>query len=278
MQRRPGVRSAAFVAIAVSVVAPVLAACSSRTPIVREVPLVREVLPDPPFPEGWRIVDLTMPLDAAVPRVAHARQFPFERIELEPESPDGVRTGAFTAMEHMGTHLAAPRTRAGAGSSVDAFGASDLLLPLVVLDLPPNLGPTGVYPVEELVADERERGLFPPGAVVVLRTRRAGPPHPGFSPAAIELLAQRRVRVVGTDATGVDPSTSAGAPAQAAGARAGVWFLSNLRRVDDLPSRGAFVVVGVLPVVGAAGAPARVVALVRQDADVQPPPGRDARP
>ena len=238
------------------------AACSSHSPIVRGVPLVRDVLPDPPFPEGWRVVDLTLPLDAAAPRAPHAKQFPFERIDLAPTAAGGPRTGAFTAMEHMGTHLAAPRTRVEAGASVDTFGGADLLLPLVVVDLPPKLPADGALPLEEIVADERENGLFPPGAAVILRTRRPSAPHPGLSLAATRLLADRKVRILGTDAPAIDASALRDAPSQSAAAQAGLFVLLNLRHLDDLPPRGAYVVVGALPVVGASGSPARVVALV----------------
>jgi kynurenine formamidase len=245
-------------------------ACSSHSPIVREVPLVRDVLPDPPFPEGWRAIDLTLPLDAAAPRASHPRQFPFERIELPPDAPGGARSGAFTAMEHMGTHLAAPRTRFDGGATVDTFGGTDLLLPVVVLDLPPNLAPDAPLPVEEIAADERDRGLFPRGAAILLRTRRPAAPHSGFSVAGARLLGERRARIVGTDAPAIDASASKDGPAQQAAADAGVFLLANLRNLDELPPRGAWLVVGVLPVVGASGAPARVVALVPTDPGGRP--------
>jgi kynurenine formamidase len=41
-----------------------------------------------------------------------------------------------------------------------------------------------------------------------------------------------------------------------------VWFVAGLADLARVPPRGATVVVGAIPVAGAAGAPARVLALV----------------
>jgi kynurenine formamidase len=76
---------------------------------------------------------------------------------------------------------------------------------------------------------------------------------------------------VGSDAPSCDTSAAPRAPAQAVAASLGVCTLVNLRRLEHLPRRGAYVVVGALPIVGGAGAPARVVALVPPDAPAPPP-------
>jgi kynurenine formamidase len=250
-------------------------ACSSDTPIVSAVPLVNQVLPPPPFPQGWRTVDLTRPLDDTAPHVRHPRQFPFERIEFPPAERTAPRTGAITTMEHMGTHVAAPRTREPLGATVERLPAADLMVPLAVVDPPAGAATQFGMTVDALRDWERENGAIPPGAAVVLRTGSAGGDgsHAGWTGPAIRwLAAEREARFVGTDAPTLDPSGATRAPAQAVAAGVGAWGLVSLTALESVPRRGAFAVVGVLPVVGAAGAPARVVALVPPDALADAPP------
>ena len=219
--------------------------------------------PAAPFPDAWSVVDLTRPLDGDAPFAAHPDGFPFERIPLTvPEGTDW-NAGAYSALEQMGTHVAAPRARHGAGATVDLIPARDLLLPLAVVDVPSG---TGAAPVTEttLAAHEAVHGPIPAGALVLLRTGGDGDGlHSGWSEGAIRFLANRGVRAVGTDARSIDPGpAAAAAPAQKAGSARGLWFVVNLRNLGRLPSRGAQGVVGALPIVGGTGAQARVLALV----------------
>lgn len=271
-----GARSAALAVAAIAALA--LPACRSDTPIVRNVPLVRDVFPEPPFPQGWRVADLTLALDSTAPHIAHPQQFPFERMDLAPATKGSARTGGFTAMEHTGTHLAAPRTRNDAGATVERFGGDDLLLPLAVLDIPSDASSEAVMSVDMIKADERSYGDIPDGAVVVLRTRSgaADAVHPGWAgPAVRWLVKERRTRVVGTDAPAIDSSAAERAPAQGVAGSVGIWTLASLRHLDAVPHRGAYVVIGVLPIVSAAAAPARVVALVPPDAPPPPEPSKE---
>jgi kynurenine formamidase len=77
------------------------------------------------------------------------------------------------------------------------------------------------------------------------------------------LAVERRVRAVGTDAPAIDSgANAAAAPAQSTGSVGGLWFVVGLADLSKLPARGATLFVGALPVVGAPGAPARVLAFV----------------
>ena len=266
----PGVRGLAALAAVGSFAAAFAAAgCASDTPIVKNVPFVRGMLLAPPFPHGWRVADLTLPLDGTSPHVAHPRQFPFERMDLGPAEPGGPRTGAFTAMEHSGTHLAAPRTRRDSGATVDAFHDGDLLLPLVVIDVPSDAATEATVGDDVVRSEERAHGPIQKDAVVVLRTR-AGPraaAHAGWGPSAVKwLVKERGARVIGTDAPALSASSAQRDPAQQTAASNGAYSLVGLHALDSIPARGAWVVVAPLPIVGAAGAPARVVALVPPDA------------
>lgn len=234
-----------------------------------------------PFPEDWAVIDLTRVLDKSAPFVPHAEAFPFERVEFKAARAAGWRTGAYSGLEHMGTHVAAPLARLPAGSSVERIAASQLVAPLAIVDVPlAALGSGGVVTAADVAADERAHGMIPPGAVVALRTGRGALASsdpmllsrrpdgtlsfPGWSDDAVRLLAiDRRVRAIATDAMAIDSGANvADAPAQAAGSAAGVWFVAGLADLRKVPPRGATVVVGAIPIAGAAGAPARVLALV----------------
>ncbi len=232
------------------------------------------------FPEDFTVVDLTRPLDRATPFVPHAETFPFERVEFKGPRENGWRTGAYSGLEHMGTHVASPLARLPVGSPVEKIPAAQLVAALVILDVPATAVNGGVVTADDVRADERLHGAIPAGAIVVLRTGRgamssADPEllgrkpdgslsFPGWGDDAVRFLAvERRVRAIGTDALAVDSGTNALlAPAQSAGSAVGLWFVAGLADLAQIPPRGATIVVGVLPVAGAAGAPARVLALV----------------
>jgi kynurenine formamidase len=236
--------------------------------------------PEPSFPGGFAVVDLTRPLDKTSPFLPHPEAFPFERLEFKGPRTVGWRTGGFTCLDHMGTHVAAPLARLPVGASVDKLSGSQLVAPLVVVDLPDSVKDGGVVTSADVLADERAHGPVPAGSIVVLRTGRgamaptdpallgAKPDgsfsFPGWSDDAVRLLAvERRVRAIGTDGPAIDSgANSTAAPAQSTGSIAGLWFVVGLADLSTLPLRGATLVVGALPVSGAPGAPARVLALV----------------
>jgi kynurenine formamidase len=245
------------------------------------IPIVSPA-PETVFPDGYAVLDLTRPLDRAAPFVPHADAFPFERVEFKAQRENGWRTGGYSGLEHQGTHVSAPLARLPVGASMEKIPASQLVAPLVVIDVPATAAQGGTVSAADLTADEREHGPIPAGAIVVLRTGRgamaASDPaflgrkpdgslsFPGWSDEAIRLLAvERRVRAVGTDAIAIDSgANSVKAPAESAGSAVGLYFVAGLGDLSRVPARGAVLVVGALPISGAAGAPARVLALVPQ--------------
>ena len=247
----------------VLLLALVLSACNSSRPV--------EPVDEPdPFPAGWTLVDLTLPLDGDAPFVDHGGAFPFERIDLEGE---GWSVGAFSVVELCGTHVAAPATLVEGGATIDAFGTSDagLLCALVVLDAPADGRPLAAAGVQ---AHVRRWGPIPAGSAVVVRRSGGTASNAGFAVDAVELLAARyRVRLIGTDGPAIDVGPdAAAAPAQRAAAAAGVWCALNLAELAGLPERGAQAMFGALPVRGGSGSPARVVALVPPELPEPLPP------
>ena len=233
----------------------------------------------PAFPGEWTIIDLTRPLDWRAPYVPHPRAFPFERIVFETPKGSNWSQAGFTALEQMGTHIAAPRARRPEGATADQLAARESILPLVVVDAPADIA-GGAVPVATLHAHELEHGLIPAGALVVLRTGlgSAAPDDPRYggrndareltfpgwsAEAAAFLISVRHVRAIGTDAPAVDPSSAVKtAPAQTAAALEGLFCVAGLGDLSTVPRTGSHAVIGALPIVGGSGAPCRVLALV----------------
>lgn len=247
-----------------------LAACRTLPPPLPERP--------PEFPDGWRVIDVTRPLDADAAYAQHDEAFPFDRLDFATPPGSDWQNGAIATVEQLGTHVAAPRARDPDGNTVEVIPARRLLAPVVVIDAPAGSA-EAVLTADAIRVHERVHGHVPDHAVVVLRTgqgalpptdpRFAGralvsPRHAGWAPDGVEfLVANRRVAAVGTDAMTLDPgAVHAEAPAQKVAAHAGLWAVVGLADIRSLPPRGAYLLIGVLPVEGGTGAPARILALI----------------
>jgi kynurenine formamidase len=120
-----------------------------------------------------------------------------------------------------------------------------------------------------------DHGAIPAGAAVLLCTgwdayvadgdRYVGDPldYPGYGGDAAALLVERGVAGIGIDTLGVDSGRNASrSPVHKTTLPAGLWHLEGLVGLGDVPAVGATLVVGVPPLVGGSGMPARVLALL----------------
>lgn len=202
--------------------------------------------------------------------------------------------------EHTGTHFDAPShciPPPGTGipgehpageMSAERVPLERLMGRAAVVDvsaLTGAAGESGVSPAvgpDALVTWEREHGRLGGTDVVLFRTgwdrhyvrgadgqgylhdvivtqRRPGWPAPDV--AAMELLLDRGVRCVGTDAPSIGPAQDP-MPVHVCGLRAGTVFVECLTRLDRLPARGAWFCFLPLKVEGGTGAPGRAIALL----------------
>jgi kynurenine formamidase len=225
-----------------------------------------------------RVVDLTQPLDEHTvmwPGVSGPTVEPFLTI-----SHDGFFNRVVSFAEHSGTHLDAPAHMVEGAQTVDMIDASKLVRPVAVIDVSEAMAgdPDSVLTLEQVAAFEVSHGRIPDAAAVFLRTgwedfnsdaaRYANAPgtlrFPGFGPEAARFLVEDRGAVgLGVDTLGIDPgvATDFVVHRQVSHPR-GVWHLEGLMNLRQLPPLGAWVVVGVLPLTGGSGGPARVLALV----------------
>ena len=225
-----------------------------------------------------KVIDLTIPLG---PDIVMWPGAPSPEVEtLVTIKHDGYFARRVSFFEHSGTHFDAPCHFIEGGKSVEHVPVETLVRPAVVIDISKRIGSDadGELTLSEVQAFEAANGRIPDGAAILLRTgweefnndshRYAGPEgdlhFPGFGVEAAKFLVEERKAVgLGTDTLGIDPGCASTFPVHSQISHPkGLWHLENLQNLKKLPAVGAWIVVGVLPLIGGSGSPARVIALV----------------
>lgn len=229
-----------------------------------------------------RMVDLTHPYAIGMPYWPGRLQHPFEHIveEVRPR----VWGGCFRMAEHSGTHVDAPRHFVAEGRSAEALKVEEMILLGVVIDVSDQAAADPDYSltVDEIWQWERRHGPIPPGAAVLLHSgwgRRwhdaeaylnkdaEGVLHfPGYSgEAARFLVEERRTTLLGVDTLSADNmvrTLAEDSPVHRVVHEADGQIIENVANVDKLPATDFILFVSSIPIKGATGAPARVVAFV----------------
>lgn len=236
-----------------------------------------------------RIVDLTQTLDENTPVIALPAPFAnspgFTREEISffdyPRGP-GWAWYSINLGEHTGTHFDVPchwasgRTKA----CVDEVPVEDLVGPAVVIDVRDKVAadPDYLVTVEDARAWERKYGRIPPRAWVILQTgwsSRYNDPaaylNDGHTPGPSAelssfLVFERDALGIGVETVGTDAGMAGGFevpfPNHDIMLGAGRYGIASLTNVDQLPKRGAVLIVAPMKIGRGTGSPARVLALV----------------
>jgi kynurenine formamidase len=192
--------------------------------------------------------------------------------------------GAFQAPEHGGTHIDAPVHFKEGGHTLDQIPLKRLVGPAYVIDVSSAAAGSPDYEISatDITSFEVRSGPIPPGAIVLVRTGwdrkwldkkaylgddtpgdASNLRFPGFGEAAMRLLVeQRSVGAVGLDTASLDPGSSTDFKAHRVAAAAGVPGFENLKGLDQLPAKGAWVIALPMLIEGGTGAPLRAVAIV----------------
>ncbi|WP_341684033.1 cyclase family protein [Nocardia farcinica] len=233
--------------------------------------------PAPSIPAGARVVDLTHPLGPALPTWPGTP--PFTVVPVSWHASGGFAQNALAYWEHSGTHLDAPVHRIPDGASTDRVPASDLVAPLVVVDISARAAtdPDAALTVADLDRWQRAHGPIPSRAFVAvysgwehrlgdpaafLNLDAAGTPRaPGIEPEAAEhLIAEHDVVGLGVDTLSLDHGRSRDYAAHTVVLGAGRYGVEMLAGLATVPPSGATVVVGAPKHVGGTGGPCRVLA------------------
>lgn len=210
---------------------------------------------------------------------------------------DGSFGRVLRTPEHAGTHMDAPAHFVAGGRTVDAIAAAELVVEAAVIDAREACArdPDHALDAGEIEAFEAEHGRLPHGGALLLCTgwdrhredpvrmlggdQAANLRFPGFAASAGALLAERGGAGLGIDTVSVDAGAATSYPVHRTTLPADLWHLEGLVNLDRLPARGATIVIGVLPLAGGSGAPARVLALVGSSPGLSSPsPGSPRTP
>jgi kynurenine formamidase len=220
-----------------------------------------------------RVIHLSHPIDRQIPLWPGDPPVEFEQAaEL---NRDGYYLRRFSMGEHSATHINAPNSFHAEGAGIDAYPAESLVVPAVVVDIRARAGasPDLALTPADVLQWEREHGQIPTGTAVLLYTgwqeKWSNPAEflnggrfPGFAGVTARfLLDERGIAGVGTDTHGVDGSDATFATNRLVLERGGI-VLENLANLDQLPSTGTTLAIGILRLRGGSGSPVGVMAFV----------------
>lgn len=226
-----------------------------------------------------RVVSLSHPIHPAIPTWPGDPPVQVETVATYEREGYFLRKVALG--EHSATHASAPVAFIPGAPGVDQYPPEALVAPAAVIDARQAAAedPDWVLSRQDVLAWEAVHGPIEEGTLVLLQTGwdqrwpdpaaflnadEAGTLHfPGFgTEAARWLLDHRRVAGIGIDTHGVDPGRDQTYGTSRTILARGGLVLENLARLHELPPKGAWLVVGLLPLAGGSGSPAAVLALV----------------
>jgi kynurenine formamidase len=192
---------------------------------------------------------------------------------------DGYFARLVHLYEHSGTHVDAPNHFVEGSAAVTDLPLQTLISPAVVIDASAEINGDrdAVLELATVKAWEEKHGLIPAGCVVLLRTGwedlydqpdlYVGGPDglhfPGFGAEAATYLVEQGVVGIGVDTLGIDRGSDSSFPVHSHITLPNqVWHIENLTNLKSLPATGALVFIGVLPLVGGSGSPARILAMI----------------
>lgn len=224
-----------------------------------------------------KVVDLTHPLGTDFPTF-------FGKPQLELESmatfdKDGFNMNRWLVVEHTGTHLDAPIHFSKDGSDASEIEVGQLVVPLAVVDIKDKAASDPDYEVtpDDLKAWEAENDDLPAGGCVAMNSGWAayvnedkfrntdadgGMHFPGFSLAAAQYMMEKGVVGMAVDTLSLDFGASKDFAVHYAWLPSGRWGMEAVAGLDEVPAKGATLVVGAPKIKGATGGPSRLFALV----------------
>ncbi len=238
------------------------------------------------------VVDLTARLEASTPLIrlpapfGNTSPFALHEISRYDERGPAWYWNDITTGEHTGTHFDAPVhwVTGRDGEDISQVPAASLIAPAVVLDFSAQAAadPDFLLEIDHVKQWEADHGPLPDGGWLLYRTgwdarsgsqdeflnaNETGPHTPGISVQCAQWLADESpVLGLGTETVGTDAGTAHSFdppfPCHSLLLGAGKYGLTQLQNLAVLPSTGAVVITGPLPITGGSGSPCRVLALV----------------
>ncbi len=231
-----------------------------------------------------KLVDLTWDFDERTIYWPTAKPFQWKK-ENWGAAPGGYwyAAASFSASEHGGTHLDSPIHFAENKATVDAIPPSQLVAPVVVVDVSAQAARERDYLLSaaDLAAWEKRHGRIPAGSIALVRTGwgkfwpdkktylgddtpgDASKLHfPGISKQAAERLVSRNVAAVGIDTASLDHGPSREFWAHRVLNAANIYGLENVAHLEKVPVTGATLIALPMKIKGGTGGPVRIIAVL----------------
>lgn len=187
---------------------------------------------------------------------------------------DGFRTTFYEMVGQYGTHVDPPAHFAEGGVTMDNIPLKQMMLPLVVLDDTRFLAndPVHAFSIADLMAWEKAHGRVPKGAFAALRTdmykdwdsnpeRFKRSEFPAWSPETVRFLIEKRgVTAIGHES--MDTDTTEKMESETYILQHGHFQIEVMANLDQVPARGAVIVVTWPKVKDGLGFPARAFAIL----------------
>lgn len=242
-----------------------------------------------PFPVG-RWIDLTHAFDENTIFWPTAESFRLDTV-FAGMADGGYYYSAFQfcLAEHGGTHLDAPVHFAEGKWSVEQIPLERGIGEAIVVDVSETAlkNPDYQVPVAAIEEWEKQHGLIPDGAIVLIRTgygqhwpdkaaymgtaeRGAAAVaklhFPGISPElATWLTEKRKVKAVGLDTPSIDYGQSRYFESHRILYEKNILGFENLANLDQLPPTGSWIIALPMKIKGGSGGPLRIVAYLPVD-------------
>jgi kynurenine formamidase len=243
-------------------------------------------LASPPDLSKAKVIDLSHPFDdKTLYWPTSPSSFELKKLSFG-ETPGGwfYASNSLCTPEHGGTHLDAPIHFARDGTTIDQIPLRQLIAPAVVVDVTTKAAADPDYRLtaDDLRTWEKQHGVIPSGAIVLLRTgwskrwpdrkQYLGDDTPGDASklhfpsygkeSAEYLVVQRHAGALGVDTASIDHGASKDFIVHRIASAAGVPGLENLTNLDQLPATGGWIVALPMKIGGGSGGPLRAVGLV----------------
>jgi kynurenine formamidase len=231
------------------------------------------------LPSKAKVIDLTQLISTQAPSYdGKSGEFKYE--VLSSVAKDGYASGEFCTHEHMGTHMDAPVHFHEGGKTIAQLNPSDLILPIVVIDVRAEVkkDPDYLLTVEKIKEFEKNKPITNSAAILLLtgwdkryfvdgEYRNAdskGVMHfPGFSQEAAQYLVDHHdAHALGIDTLSIDYGPSEDFLVHKLVLGKGLFMIENLTNLDQLPATGAVGIFAPLKIEGGTGSPARALALI----------------
>ena len=225
------------------------------------VDLTHSFAPDTPVWSGFGQAKMT---PAADPKTHEPYTIP----------KDGFRTTFYEMVGQYGTHVDPPAHFAENGITMDKIPVKQMILPLVVFDDTSFLAkdPNHPFSVADLMAWEKTNGRVPKGAFAALRTdmykdwdtnpeRFKRSKFPAWSLETVKFLVEKRgVSAIGHES--MDTDTTDKMESETYILQQGHFQIEVMANLDQVPAKGALIVVTWPKVKDGLGFPARAFAIL----------------